>query len=48
MNGYTDETWRYAYEISAFDRVIDPNEVAAILVEEIDSGKEPVSVSIGE
>lgn len=48
MNGYTDETWRYAYEISAFDRVIDPNEVAAILVEEIDSGKEPVAVSIGE
>lgn len=48
MNGYTDETWRYAYEISAFDRVIDPNEVAAILIEEIDSGKEPVAVLIGE
>ena len=32
MSGYTDDTLTKAYEISAFDRVIDPDQISAILV----------------
>lgn len=32
MSGYTDDTLAKAYEISAFDRVIEPDQISAILV----------------
>lgn len=32
MSGYTDDTLTKAYEISAFDHVIEPDQISAILV----------------
>lgn len=32
MSGYTDDTLTKAYEISAFDYVIEPDQISAILV----------------
>ncbi len=47
MSGYTDEQMMAAYLISEFDRVIEPNEVAALLLIP-ESGGDMVEVAITE
>lgn len=45
-SGYTDENRNSAYELSAFDRVIDPKQVTAILVR-TELGADLVEVPVG-
>lgn len=47
MTGYTDEQMIEAYLVSEFDRVIEPNEVVALLLRPEDGG-ELIEVPIGE
>ena len=46
MSGYTDDTLSKAFEISAFERVIEPNQVSAILLRTED-GAEMVEIGLG-